>query len=114
MPENPRQDATVNARKAILRELDRRFEEGLPPYTRPAEIAGFAEKPDRFQAAVNALLQERLINGTRDGEGRLAIAINHHRHEDVKRALRPWYALPVAWLAFGILLAGAIVVVTAF
>jgi hypothetical protein len=89
----------VSARKTILRELSRKVELGETTYTRPSEIGGFAARPERFQAAVNTLLQERLINGTKDSEGRLAIAINQHRHDAVKRELRPWYASPLTWLA---------------
>jgi hypothetical protein len=72
---------------------------GETAYTRPADIGGFTARPERFQAAVNTLLQERLINGTKDSEGRLAIAINQHRQDAVRRELRPWYASPIAWLA---------------
>ncbi len=74
-------------------------------YTRPGGIAGFDARPARYQAAVNELLQERLINGTKDPEGRLAIALNEHRLADVVKELRPVYARPGAWVAFLIVVA---------
>lgn len=88
----------MTPRRAILRELTRRRTAGDEGYTRPGSIAGFDAKPARYQAAVNELLQERLINGTKDQEGRLAIALNEHRLADVRKELRPFYARPVAWL----------------
>jgi hypothetical protein len=84
----------MSTRKLILRELRRRHEQEAGAYTRPGNIAGFTERPERFQNAVNALLQERLINGTKDGDGRLAIALNTQRMDDVRRELRPWFARP--------------------
>jgi hypothetical protein len=99
----------MSPRRTILRELSRQNGEATNVYTRPASIAGFAEKPARFQAAVNELLQERLINGTKDEEGRLAIAINAQRLKDVRRELRAWWQRPATWvvavLALGIGLA---------
>jgi len=100
----------MSPRRTILRELSRQNGEATANgYTRPANIAGFAEKPARFQAAVNELLQERLINGTKDEEGRLAIAINAQRLKDVRRELRAWWQRPATWivavLALGIGLA---------
>lgn len=87
----------MSTRRTILRELSRNGHEGNG-FTRPANIAGFAGQPARYQAAVNTLLQERLINGTKDEEGRLAIAINHQRIADVRRELRPFWMRPVMWL----------------
>ena len=92
----------MSVRRMILRELSKRQAEGVNGYTRPGAIAGFAEQPSRYQEAVNKLLQERLINGTKDEEGRLAIAINTHRIADVKKELRPWYGRAATWaLALG-------------
>lgn len=97
----------MSTRRTILRELSRNGHEGNG-YTRPASIAGFAGQPARYQAAVNELLQERLINGTKDHEGRLAIAINHQRMDDVRRELRPFWLRPVAWVGLlAIVAAGA-------
>ncbi len=86
----------MSPRRTILRELSRVQGNGL---TRPNSIRGFAKRPAQYQAAVNALLQERLINGTKDDDGRLAISLNEHRIADVKRELRPWFARPVTWVA---------------
>ena len=79
----------TSPRRMILRELTRRRSEGNGGYTRPASITGFQAKPSRFQAAVNELLAERLINGTKDGDGRLAISLNEHKLADVRKELRP-------------------------
>jgi hypothetical protein len=94
----------MSPRRTILRELDREFRNG-GDYTRPANIAGFGRQPAKYQAAINTLLQERLINGRKDDEGRLAIAINSDRHADVSKALRPPFARPVLWLAVLVLVA---------
>lgn len=96
----------MTTRRAILRELSRNGHNGNG-FTRPGNLTGFAAKPERFQAAVNQLLQERLINGTKDEDGRLAIAINEHRMDDVRRELRPVWTRPAAWLAFIVLIAAA-------
>lgn len=89
----------MSARRTILRELRKRYDEGAARYTRPSSIPGFTDKPSRYQGAVNRLLQERLINGTKDEDGRLAIALNEHRLADVFKELRPWFARPATWMA---------------
>lgn len=94
----------MSARRTILRELNRNATAG---HMRPAAINGFEANPSRYQAAVNALLQERLINGTKDPEGRLAIGLNEQRMADVRRELRPIWARPVVWLAIMVVAAGA-------
>jgi hypothetical protein len=97
----------MSARRTILRELSRHGGSNGNGYTRPTSITGFSQKPERFQAAVNQLLQDRLINGTKDEEGRLAIAINQQRLADVKREMRPWFARPaVLILLLGLVAAG--------
>lgn len=110
----PRNDESrgvrMSARRTILRELNARHEKDGGNYTRPDTITGFTQNRERYQAAVNELLQERLINGTKDGEGRLAIALNTHRLADVRKELRPWYARPFAWMGAG---AAATVVIAA-
>lgn len=88
----------MSPRRTILRELRTRHDDGAARYTRPASIPGFAQKPGRYQEAVNRLLQERLINGTKDEEGRLAISLNAHRLGDVHKELRPWFARPATWM----------------
>lgn len=89
----------MSPRKTILRELDRQRRAGAGEYKRPGDLAGFSSQPAKYQAAINSLLQERLINGRKDDEGRLAIAINDDRLPDVNRAMRPLFARPVAWIA---------------
>lgn len=89
----------MSPRRTILRELRKRRDESAERYTRPAAIPGFTNNPSRFQEAINRLLQERLINGTKDEDGRLAVAINEHRLADVSKELRAWFARPVAWIA---------------
>jgi len=96
----------MSTRRTILRELNSRHENGNGGYTRPGSISGFDRQPAVFQAAVNALLQERLINGTKDNEGRLAIALNTQRMSDIQKELRPWFGRPAIWFAL-IVLAGA-------
>ncbi|NJD19199.1 MAG: hypothetical protein FIA95_07965 [Gemmatimonadetes bacterium] len=93
--------------KTILRELRRAHEQNAgTAYVRPATIPGFAADPDRFQKAVNELLKDRLIEGRKDEEGRMAVALNQHRLADVRRVLRPAWAHPAVWAA--VLLMGAV------
>jgi hypothetical protein len=100
-PEQAEQQMSPRAK--ILRALDdRRRSNG--EYMRPAEITGFESEPARYQKAINTLLQERLINGRKDDEGKLAIAINDDRLADVNRAIRPLVARPMVWLAVLVLL----------
>ena len=94
----------MSTRRAILRELSRNGHQGNG-FTRPGNLAGFSSKPDRYQAAVNQLLQERLINGTKDEDGRLAIALNEHRLDDVRRELRPLWARPAVLLGVLVVIA---------
>lgn len=96
-------------RKTILRELARRYEEtGGEGYTRPTEIRGFSDRPEKFQKAVNDLLQARLVEGRKDPEGRMTIAVNEHRIGDVRRELRPIWTRPAAWVAVVVLVAAAV------
>jgi hypothetical protein len=89
----------MSARRTILRELKVHHESGNGRYTRPGAITGFDQQPSRYQEAVNKLLQERLINGTKDDEGRLAIALNEHRMADVHKELKPWFMRPAVLMA---------------
>ena len=69
-------------------------------------MPGFGKQPSRYQEAVNGLLNERLIDGKKDEEGRMAIALNPHRLATVQKELRPWFARPTIWLgvfALGVL-----------
>jgi len=99
----------MSPKKAILRTLAAAHETGGATYTRPASIPGFEADPERFQGAINELLRDRLIEGRKDAEGHMAVALNAHRLADVKRHLRPAWAHPVVWAAavvVGILGAG--------
>ena len=86
----------MSPKKTILRELARTGED---QYTRPSSIRGFNEAPEKYQKAVNELLRERLLEGRKDEEGHMAIAINAHRRKDVDRHLRPVWAHPALWAA---------------
>ena len=86
--------------KTILRALQRAHQESQgAALVRPATIPGFAADPDRFQKAVNELLKDRLIEGRKDEDGRMAVALNAHRMADVRRVLRPAWAHPALWAA---------------
>jgi hypothetical protein len=88
----------MSPRKTILRELSRTYEQDKQQVlTRPADIGGFGRNPEKFQKAVNKLLQDRLIEGRKDHEGHMALAINGHRVGDVRRELRPLWARPSVW-----------------
>ena len=94
----------MSPKKTILRTLaDSHDRTSGTAYTRPAEIPGFPRDPERFQQAVNALLKDRLIEGRRDEEGRMTVAVNPHRLADVQRVLRPVWAHPALWGAMVLL-----------
>lgn len=88
----------MSARRMILRELHQRHQDA-GTYIRPATIRGFDRDPARYQSAVNGLLSERLINGAKDEEGRLAVQLNPERMGAVRRELRPWFVRHLAPLA---------------
>lgn len=77
------------------------------PYTRPTDIPGFRERPEVFQKAVNELLRDRLIEGRKNGEGHMTVALNGHRLDEVRRQLRPIWARPAIWAAM-VVVAGAL------
>lgn len=85
----------MSPRKTILRELSRAGSGST--YTRPSSIRGFSDAPEKYQKAVNELLQARLLEGRKDDDGHMTIAINEHRKADVKRELRPIWARPAVW-----------------
>lgn len=88
----------MSPRKTILRELSRRYRaDGPQALTRPSEIDGFRKAQEKFQKAVNRLLRDRLVEGRKDGEGRMALALNEHRVRDVEREVRPLWARPALW-----------------
>ncbi len=93
----------MSPKKRILRELALVHEPGTTfSFVRPADIPGYAEKPERFQGAVNELLKDRLIEGRTDAEGRMSIGLNEHRMDEVRRTLRPVWARPAVWAAVAI------------
>ena len=97
----------MSPRKTILRELSRAREQGggRASFSRPSTISGFTDEPDKYQKAVNELLQSRLVEGRKDEEGHMTIAINYRRIQDVRRELRPIWARPAVWTVIAILIA---------
>jgi hypothetical protein len=95
----------MSAKKHILREIELVGEPGTTyAYVRPADLPGYQTAPERYQAAVNELLRERLIEGRADADGRMSIALNAQRIADVRKALRPVWARPTVWAAAAIVL----------
>jgi len=98
----------MSPKKAILKTLSVQHQASGPGVlTRPATIPGFQTKPEKFQQAVNSLLQERLIEGTRDPEGRMAISLNTQRMADVRKELRPFWFHPAFVALMGLLAVAA-------
>lgn len=96
----------MSVRKTILRELDRARRAHSPSrFLRPSTLRGYADRPDRYQNAVNELLRARLVEGVTDEEGRIAIGLNDHHLADVQRELRPLWARPLLWALIAIVLA---------
>lgn len=90
----------MSPRKTILKKLDQIHQgEGAGRYTRPSTLPGYGDRVPKYQEAVNALLKDRLIDGKKDEEGHMAIALNPHRLTDVRRELRPWFLRPAMWIA---------------
>ncbi len=90
--------STMSPKKTILRELTRTHENsGGAGHARPASIPGFSQQPEKYQKAVNELLQARLIEGRKDEAGHMTIAVNAHRLPDVRRELRPVWSHPAVW-----------------
>lgn len=86
----------MSPKKTILKTLsDLRSEEGSPSPIHPSTIPGFQTDPGKYQQTINSLLKDRLIEGTKDAEGRMAISLNAHREQDVKKILRPLWAHPI-------------------
>ena len=99
----------MSPKKAVLKALsDKHQREGVGGLVRPASIPGFQESPDKFQKTINELLKDRLIEGMKDDEGRMALALNTHRLREVEKELRPVWAHPafIALLALMAALAG--------
>jgi hypothetical protein len=95
----------MSYRKRILRRLKHFYDEQGPGdllLLDPIDIIG---KPggQKYVAAVNQLMEERLIYGVAAGE-RPAFRLNPDRIEEVKRELR-WYRDPALQFVVGTLLA---------
>lgn len=89
----------MSPRKTILRELARAEAGSGTHYLRPSTLPGYEQEPEKFQKAVNQLLSDRLLEGRKDDEGRMAIAINQHRRKDVEKEIKPVWANPLLWIA---------------
>ena len=98
----------MSPKKTILKTLlDQGDGSGYPALVRPSNIPGFQQAPDRYQKTINALLKERLIEGEKDGDGRLAISLNAHRARDIRRAVRPIWAHPALLTLLALVAAAA-------
>ncbi len=95
----------MSPRKTILRELSRAQTRSGSSHTRPSAIAGFSDNPEKYQKAVNELLQARLVEGRRDDEGHMAISLNERRITEVQRELRPMWARPAVWATIAVVAA---------
>lgn len=94
----------MSPKKKILKTLTTAYEHTGPgTLMRPATIPGFGERPEKFQQAVNSLLQERLIEGVKDPDGRMAITINAQRMDEVRKNLRPIWFHPAFVAVLGLL-----------
>ncbi len=94
----------MSPKKTILKTLTVEYESSGPGVMiRPAAIPGFGENPEKYQKAVNDLLQERLIEGRKDEEGKMAISLNDHRKGEVKKILRPLWLHPAIVVLIGLL-----------
>ncbi|MDH3271781.1 MAG: hypothetical protein OEN56_10630 [Gemmatimonadota bacterium] len=87
----------MSPRKAILKELSSSHGSSGAAYVRPGTIPGFSAAPDKYQKAVNELLSARLVEGRKDDEGRMTIALNEQRLREIRRELRPFWARPTVW-----------------
>ena len=99
----------MSPKKTILKTLaERQNGDGTPAPIHPSAIPGFQQAPGKYQETINALLKDRLIEGNRDGEGRMAISLNSHREREVRKVLRPFWAHPavLAVLALSAALVG--------
>jgi hypothetical protein len=98
----------MTAKKAILKALSD-CQKGTDPSTpiRPSTLPGFQDAPEKYQQTINLLLKDRLIEGVRDSDGRMAISLNSHRARDVQKVLRPVWAHPAVLGLIGLSAAAA-------
>ena len=92
-------------RKTILRELSKAGAGSGAVYARPSTIPGFSDAPDKYQKAVNELLQARLLEGRKDDQGHMTIAINEARRREVEKEIKPVWARPSVWAAIVLIVA---------
>ncbi len=85
----------MTPRKTILRELNAA---GPDTFRRPNEIRGFEKQAPKYREAVNGLLRDQLIRGTKGPDGNLVIGLNAQRLEQVQREIRPWFRAPLTWV----------------
>ena len=93
----------MSPRKTILKELSKAAGGSGAAYTRPSAIRGFSESPEKYQKAVNDLLQARLLEGRKDDQGHMTIAINEHRRREVEKEIKPVWARPAVWAVIVVL-----------
>ena len=85
----------MSPKKTILKALaESQQGGGQGSLVRPSTISGFQDAPEKYQQVINTLLKDRLIEGVRDPEGRMAISLNAHRAKEVRKVLRPIWAHP--------------------
>ena len=90
----------MSPRKTILRQLNAAAPGEL---VRPSDISGFAKQPPKYREAVNGLLRDQLVTGSKDDDGNLVIGINGQRRPEVLKELRPWFgARAVVGVALGV------------
>ncbi len=93
----------MSPKKTILRTLSKQQNgDGTPSAIHPSTIPGFQQDPARYQETINVLLKDRLIEGSKGGDGRMAISLNTHRQKDVRRVLRPIWAHPAVLALLGL------------
>jgi len=98
----------MSPKKTILRTLSEQVNgDGTPAPIHPSTIPGFQQAPGKYQETINALLKDRMIEGNRDADGRMAISLNSHREKDVRKVLRPAWAHPAVLLALALFAAVA-------
>jgi hypothetical protein len=98
----------MSPKKTILKTLSEgNSESGNGAPIRPSTIPGFREAPEKYQQTINTLLKERLIEGVKDPDGHMAISLNAHRAEDVRKVLRPVWAHPAILALFAVFAAAA-------
>lgn len=98
----------MSPKKTILKALSGcQDEEGSVKPVHPATIPGFQQAPEKYHQTINTLLKDRLIEGVKDPEGRMAISLNVHRTREIKKVLRPIWAHPAVLTLLALVAAAA-------